>query len=72
MDGDDWRTALRLEIEKAVDDAVIAGGTQSDIFAEILSEVDRLRAALERDPDPAEDNTDEIGEPSNDWPSAEP
>jgi len=69
MDGDDWRTALRLEIEKAVDGAVIAGATQSDIFAEILSEIDRLRAVLERDPDPAED---EIGEPSNDWPSAEP
>lgn len=72
MDDDDWRVTLQLEIEKAVGSAVIAGGTQSDIFAEILSEIDRLRAAVERDPDPAEDDKDEIGEPSNDWPSAEP
>lgn len=72
MESDDWRTALRLEIEKVVDGAVIAGATRSEIFEEILGEVDRLRAALERDPDPAEDDTDEIGEPSNDWPSAEP
>lgn len=72
MDGEEWRTALRLEIERAVDGAVIAGATQSKIFAEILSEIDRLRAALEHDPDPAGDDTDEIGEPSNDWPSAEP
>ncbi|WP_404943394.1 hypothetical protein [Rhizobium ruizarguesonis] len=43
----------------------------SDVYDAIIEEIGNLRAAYERDPDPAEDHPEaESDEPSNDWPGA--
>ncbi|MDX0456739.1 hypothetical protein BMJ34_25755 [Sinorhizobium medicae] len=67
-----WRADLRLGLENLVDAAVVAGARQRDVYAAILDEVERLRLAYERDPDPADDLSEQIvEEPSNNWPAAE-
>lgn len=68
-----WREDLRLRLEGLVDLFVVAGIQQEDVFAAILEDVDGLRSAWIRDPDPADDETAKttIDEPSNDWPAAE-
>ncbi|OHV72150.1 hypothetical protein [Ensifer sp. LCM 4579] len=72
MTMNDWRAELRLELEKLVDAAVVAGARQQDVFAAILDEVGHLRTAYERDPDPAEDVGEQvIEEPTNNWPAAD-
>jgi len=72
MTKDDWRADLRLGLEKLVDAAVVVGARQQDVYAAILDEVGHLRAAYERDPDPAEDVGQQvIEEPSNNWPAAD-
>ncbi|WP_343227744.1 hypothetical protein [Rhizobium ruizarguesonis] len=41
------------------------------VYDAIIEEIGNLRAAYERDPDPAEDHPEaESDEPSNDWPGA--
>lgn len=72
MTMNDWRAELRLELEKLVDAAVVAGARQRDVYAAILDEIGQLRLAYERDPDPADDISEQvIEEPSNNWPAAE-
>lgn len=72
MTMNDWRAELRLELEKLVDAAVVAGARQRDVYAAILDEIGQLRLAYERDPDPADDISEQvIEEPSNNWPAAD-
>ncbi|MFA1626178.1 hypothetical protein ACDY96_26545 [Rhizobium mongolense] len=69
----DWRDGLRLKLEDFVDSFVVKGAKQSDVYEAIVEEIGNLRAAYERDPDPAEDRPGaEAEEPSNDWPGALP
>jgi hypothetical protein len=65
----DWKDDLRLKLEEIVDGFVVDGARQEDVFEAIVEEVGRLRAALELDPDPAEDRNT-LNEPSNDWSAA--
>jgi exodeoxyribonuclease-3 len=72
MTMNDWRADLRLGLEKLVDAAVVAGARQQDVYAAILEEIRHLRLAYERDPDPADDVSEQvIEEPSNNWPAAD-
>ena len=64
-----WKSQLRLKLEGLVDDCVIAGARQQDVFDEVVKQVESLRASLEQDPDPADDGA-VIEELSSDWPSA--
>jgi hypothetical protein len=68
---DDWQSQVRLGLEELVDKALVKGAKQTDIFAAIDEELARLRVALDRDPDPAEDRAVAVQEPSNDWPPAD-
>ncbi|MDX0432006.1 hypothetical protein GOL30_24960 [Sinorhizobium medicae] len=57
---------------KLVDAAVVTGARQQDVYAAILDEIGQLRLAYERDPDPADDISEQvIEEPSNSWPAAD-
>lgn len=47
MTMNDWRAELRLELEKLVDAAVVAGARQRDVYAAILDEIGQLRLAYE-------------------------
>jgi hypothetical protein len=68
---DDWKAEVRLGLENLVDRAMVTGANQADVFAVVDEELARLRVALDKDPDPAEDGTPEmIEEPANDWPAA--
>ena len=68
---DAWRAKLRLDLERLVDTAVVSGVEQEDVFAATEEELSRLRLALDRDPDPADDDTRNIlDEPASDWPGA--
>jgi hypothetical protein len=67
---DDWRADVRLGLENLVDKAVVTGARHLDVFAVVEEELARLRVALDKDPDPAEDGTQVIDEPANDWPAA--
>ncbi|MDF1631127.1 hypothetical protein [Mycoplana sp. MJR14] len=68
----DWRAELRLALEELVDAAVVVGARQQDVYAAILDEIGQLRLAYQRDPDPADDVSEQvIEEPSNDWPAAD-
>ncbi len=67
---DDWRAEVRLGLENLIDKAVVAGAMQADAFAVIEDELARLRAAMERDPYPSEDDMQTAKEPANDWPGA--
>ncbi|WP_064686620.1 hypothetical protein [Rhizobium bangladeshense] len=72
MTMNDWRAELRLELEKLVDAAVVAGARQQDVYAALLDETGQLRLGYERDPDPADDVSEQvIEEPSNNWPAAD-
>jgi hypothetical protein len=55
MNENDWRAGLRMKLEEFVDTYVAAGAKPDDIFSAILEGIEQLSAALERDPDPAED-----------------
>ncbi|ASR07494.1 hypothetical protein GFL91_33270 [Rhizobium leguminosarum bv. viciae] len=71
MNKNNWKAGLRAKLEHLVDDCVVAGARQQDVFDTIIKEIGNLRAALERDPDPAEDDVAVIEEPANDWPAAD-
>lgn len=65
---DEWKAKLRLDLETLVDTAVVSGVEQVDIFTAIEEELSRLRLALDRDPDPAdEDPRGVVNEPANGW-----
>jgi hypothetical protein len=68
---DDWRARLRDKLEDFVDTFVVAGAKQEDVFDAVVEEVGNLKVALDRDPDPADDNSVAVEEPANDWPSAD-
>ncbi|PZM16426.1 hypothetical protein [Rhizobium tubonense] len=67
----DWRDELRNGLESLLDQAGVSGAKQADVFKATIEEIERLRIANERDPDPADDvSEDAIEEPANDWPAA--
>lgn len=65
-----WKVDLKLRLEDFVDTFVVAGAEQAEVYDALAREIENLRSAYERDPDPAEDDVVAAGEPSNDWPSA--
>ena len=67
---DDWREEFRSGLGHLVDRAVVSGARQADVFQVAVEEIERLRVADDRDPDPADASDGEIGEPANDWPAA--
>lgn len=69
----DWRARLRLRLEDFIDEFVVESIDHQEVFAAVGEEVVALRAALERDPDPAEEaeGGKAVAEPANDWPAAE-
>jgi hypothetical protein len=67
----DWKAGLRLKLEDLVDTYVVVGAERNEIFDAIIKEIGNLRIALQRDPDPADDESQVIDEPSNDWPAAD-
>ncbi|MBY5441586.1 hypothetical protein [Rhizobium leguminosarum] len=71
MNKNNWKAGLRAKLEHLVDDCVVAGARQQDVFDMVIKEIGNLRAALERDPDPADDDAAVIEEPANDWPAAD-
>ncbi|NNU63814.1 hypothetical protein G9X67_00720 [Rhizobium sp. WYCCWR 11152] len=67
----DWRDDLSLKLEDFVDTFVVKGAKATDVYDAIQNELDRLGVAYDRDPDPADDQSDEaVEEPSNDWPAS--
>jgi len=69
---DNWRGEISDILEKLVGRAVTAGARQEDVFAELKKAIDQLRAANERDPDPADAPSETIVEdPANTWPGSE-
>ncbi|MDH6270200.1 hypothetical protein M2311_000261 [Rhizobium leguminosarum] len=66
-----WHDDLRLKLEDFVDTFVVSGAKQVDVYNAIQKELDSLRAAYDRDPDPTDDPGDVVDEPSNDWPAAQ-
>ena len=68
---EDWRVKFRLDLENLVDEPVVSGVKQADVFAAIEEELSRLRRAHDQDPDPADDTrTRVVDNPANDWPGA--
>ncbi|NKL59498.1 hypothetical protein [Rhizobium leguminosarum] len=67
----DWRDEFRSGLTNLVDQAVVSGAKQADVFKATIEEIERLRIANERDPDHADDVSEgAIEEPANDWPAA--
>ena len=67
----DWREEFRNGLANLVDQAVVSGARQADVFQAAVEEIERLRIADERDPDPADDASEGIiEEPANNWPAA--
>jgi hypothetical protein len=68
----EWQQEFCRGLENLVDQAVVSGARQGDVFEVAIKEIECLRVANERDPDPADDMSEQIvEEPSNDWPAAE-
>lgn len=69
--GSDWRAEVRAAVENLVDKAVTGGALQEEVYAEAIKEIERLKIADERDPDPSDDMSElTLEEPANDWPAA--
>lgn len=66
----EWDEEIRLKLEALVNGYVVVGARHEDVFDAIIEQVGTLRAALELDPDPADDRS-VVEEPANDWPSAD-
>jgi hypothetical protein len=67
-----WRDDLILKLEDFVDTFVMRGAKATDVYDAIQNELDRLRVAYDRDPDPADDQSDDVvEEASNDWPASQ-
>jgi hypothetical protein len=54
----DWRRDLRLKLEALIDELVVDGAKQSEVYAAIQAEIEALRLAYDKDPDPADDASD--------------
>ncbi len=70
MKTNDWRDDLPLRLEDFVDSFVVKGAEHEDVYKAIKAEIENLRVAYERDPDPADDDVETIEGPANDWPAA--
>lgn len=67
----DRREEFKNGLANLVDQAVVSGARQADVFQAAVEEVERLRIADERDQDPADDASEvQVEEPANDWPAA--
>ncbi len=67
-----WRADLKFGLETLVDNAVVQGADRVQVFEALMNEMENLRQACDRDPDPADDMSAEtVEEPANDWPGAE-
>ncbi|NTF97763.1 hypothetical protein [Rhizobium rhizogenes] len=67
----EWRDEFRSGLANLVDQAVVSGARQADVVETAIEEIERLRIANDRDPDPADDVSESaIEEPANDWPAA--
>ncbi|WP_018859553.1 hypothetical protein [Rhizobium sp. 42MFCr.1] len=61
-----------MKLEEFIDTFVVKGAKATDVYDAIQNELGRLRVAYDHDPDPAEDQSDDvIEEPSNDWPASQ-
>lgn len=60
---------IRLKLEQLVDGYVTSGAKAPEVIDTVLRELRAMRAAYERDPDPADDPVS-VEEPANDWPDA--
>jgi len=68
----DWRNDLSMKLEEFIDMFVVKGAKATDVYDAIQNEIGRLRAAYDRDLDPADDQSDDVvEEPSNDWPASQ-
>ena len=65
----EWQADLKLKVEDLVDKFVVQGVEHEEVLKAVRDQVDRLRTAHEKDPDPAEDAT-VIDEHANDCPAA--
>ena len=64
---------LRERLEDFVDTFVVRGARPVDVLDAIIAQATVLREACARDAAAVDDaDTDATGEPSNDWPAAEP
>lgn len=67
----DWREEFRNDLANLVDQAVVSGARQTDVFKTAVEQIERLRVVNDRDPDPADDASEvQVEEPANDWPAA--
>jgi hypothetical protein len=67
----DWRDEFRSGLANLIDQAVVSRAKQADVFEATITEIERLRIANERDPDPADDVSEvAIEESTDDWPAA--
>jgi hypothetical protein len=66
----DWSTELKRKVEQLVDGFVVGGVPPERVFDAVVGEINNLRIAYDRDPDPADDDH-VVEEPSNEWPSGE-
>ncbi len=67
----DWRDELRSGLASLLDQAVVSGAKQADVFKATIEEIERLRIANEHGPVPADDVSEKrVEEPANDWPAA--
>lgn len=65
----EWQAELKLKVEDLVDKFVVQGVAHEEVLKAVREQVDHLRTAREKDPDPADDAA-VIDEPANDWPAA--
>ncbi len=65
----EWQADLKLKVEDLVDKFVVQGVAHEEVLKAVSDQLDRLRTAREKDPDPADDAA-VIDEPANDWPAA--
>jgi len=67
----EWRDEFISGLANLVDQAVVSGAKQADVFKATIEQIERLQIANERDPGPADDVSEEsVEEPANDWPAA--
>ncbi|MGF9567765.1 hypothetical protein AAIH70_30205 [Neorhizobium sp. BT27B] len=65
----EWQADLKLKVEDLVDKFVVQGMAHEEVLKAVSDQLDRLRSARQKDPDPADDAS-VIDEPANDWHAA--
>lgn len=68
---DDWKLELQTGLSELVDRAVIGGARAEQVLEALSEELQVMKSAWQRDPEPAHDGTETLEEPANDWPAAE-